>query len=155
MHLDKTWIARHIPHQGGMCLLEEVLEFDDKHIVCRTLSHCDPANPMRAHGRLGAACGVEYAAQAAAIHGALLAAADHGNLTMTPRMGFLASIRAVEKLVDRLDDIEAALDVEAECLAGDGNQFLYGFSIRTEGRLLLAGRTAVVLNAQQLSGSKP
>ena len=33
----------------------------------------DPANPLRAEGRLGAAAGIEYAAQAMALHGSLLA----------------------------------------------------------------------------------
>src|SRR5213075_1172850 len=67
-------IARRIPHQGSMCLLDRVLEWDAEHIRCEATGHSQPDHPLRAHGRLGAACGVEYAAQAMAVHGALVAA---------------------------------------------------------------------------------
>lgn len=71
--LDRAWIAAHIPHQGSMCLLDAVREWSGEAITCTASSHTDPANPLRADGRLGAANGIEYAAQAMAIHGALLA----------------------------------------------------------------------------------
>ena len=71
--LQQADIARRIPHQGRMCLLDAVTEWDGAHIVCQASSHRASDNPLRAEGRLGAACGVEYAAQAMAVHGALLA----------------------------------------------------------------------------------
>ena len=71
--LDHAWIAAHIPHHGSMCLLHAVSQWDERRIVCEALSHVDPDNPLRAQGRLGAANGVEYAAQAMAVHGGLLA----------------------------------------------------------------------------------
>lgn len=69
---DHAWIAAHVPHQGRMCLLERVLAWDETHIVCEAIGHADPAHPLRDAGRLGAAIGVEYAAQAMAVHGALI-----------------------------------------------------------------------------------
>jgi predicted hotdog family 3-hydroxylacyl-ACP dehydratase len=57
-----------------MCLLDGVLEWDAQHIVCRASSHRDPANPLRVADTRPAACGIEYGAQAMAVHGALLAA---------------------------------------------------------------------------------
>ncbi len=56
-----------------MCLLDAVRDWSAEAITCTATSHTDPANPLRADGRLGAANGIEYAAQAMAIHGALLA----------------------------------------------------------------------------------
>ena len=50
-------------------------------------------NPLRAHDRLSAACGIEYAAQAMAVHGALCAGLDG---QQTPRNGLLASVRGVD-----------------------------------------------------------
>ena len=47
-----------VPHQGAMCLLESVLRWDAEGIVCRAVSHLDPAHPLRAEGRLGAVCGI-------------------------------------------------------------------------------------------------
>ena len=150
MRLDRQWIARHIPQQGGMCLLDEVTGWDTGRILCRVGSHHDPGNPLRAHGRLAAVCGIEFAAQAMAVHGVLMTGADAS--AMRPRMGFLASVRGVEMLVDRLDNIEADLEVEAGRLAGDGNHILYTFDVRAKGRLLLSGRAAVVLDAGRTSG---
>ena len=72
--LDRRWIAAHIPHQGPMCLLEEVLTWDAARVRCRATSHRLASNPLRAGGRLGAVCGVEYAGQAMAVHGAIVAA---------------------------------------------------------------------------------
>ena len=62
--LNRDWITAHIPHQGSMCLLGHVLSWSEQRIVCDALSHTDPSNPLRAADRLGAAIGVEYAAQA-------------------------------------------------------------------------------------------
>ncbi len=84
--LDKSWIAAHIPHHGSMCLLDAVKNWSDSAITCRASSHADLANPLRAEGRLGAANGIEYAAQAMAIHGALIAGND-----ASPRQGYLTS----------------------------------------------------------------
>ena len=84
--LDRAWIAAHIPHQGSMCLLDAVREWSGEAITCTASSHTDPANPLRADGRLGAANGIEYAAQAMAIHGALLA--GDGNEDGQPRRTF-------------------------------------------------------------------
>jgi hypothetical protein len=74
--LDHAAIAARIPHQGSMCLLAAVVDWSADGISCRAVSHADPANPLRAEGRLGAANGIEYAAQAMALHGALLAGGD-------------------------------------------------------------------------------
>ncbi len=143
--LDRAWIAARIPHQGSMCLLDKVVEWSPERIRCASSSHRAADNPLRDNGRLGVACGIEYAAQAMAVHGALLAGADGA-----PRQGFLASARGVEFKVDRLDDVAADLDIAAERLSGDGNNVLYGFEVRGDGKLLLSGRAAVILDAEAL-----
>ncbi|WP_310448446.1 3-hydroxylacyl-ACP dehydratase [Thiobacillus sp.] len=148
MSLDHAWLLAHIPHQGSMCLLDRVDSWDAQHIQCSTISHRALDNPLRAHGRLGAACGIEYAAQAMAAHGALLAAADSA-----PRAGYLASVRAVELKVARLDDIAADLRVEAVRESGDDNTILYRFSVYAGPDLLLGGRAIVVLDATKTGSS--
>jgi predicted hotdog family 3-hydroxylacyl-ACP dehydratase len=144
--LDRAWIAARIPHQGSMCLLDAVTDWSADHIVCRALSHTDPANPLRAAGRLGAANGIEYAAQAMAVHGALVAGAD-----AAPRQGYLTSVRSVSLLVERLDDLPGPLGVRAERVSGDANHVLYRFTLHHGERCLLEGRAAVVLDADQLA----
>lgn len=146
--LNRDWIAAHIPHQGAMCLLDAVVDWSPERIRCASASHRNPDNPLRAGGQLGAACGIEYAAQAMAVHGALIVGDQ--TVDQPPRQGFLASVRGVELRVERLDDIAGELDIEAERLSGDGDNILYRFAVRGEGRCLLAGRAMVILNAEAL-----
>ncbi|OYV40566.1 MAG: 3-hydroxylacyl-ACP dehydratase [Thiomonas sp. 20-64-5] len=140
--LDHAWIAAHIPHQGRMCLLDRVLAWDAQHIVCNASSHRNTDHPLRQFDRLGAACGIEYAAQAMAVHGALVASRDE-----PPRPGMLVSVRAVQLHATRLDDIDADLAVHAERLSGDARMLLYQFRVRAADRLLLDGRASVLLGS--------
>lgn len=149
--LDHDWIAQHIPHQGGMCLLDSVVVWDSQLIQCRAGSHRSLDNPLRSRGQLGAACGIEYAAQAMAVHGALLAPAGSSR----PRTGFLVSVRGASLHVPRLDDIGADLDIDALCLSSSGDNILYQFSLHAGGRLLLDGRAAVVVNADSITPALP
>lgn len=144
--LDRSWIASRIPHQGSMCLLDGVESWDEESIRCRASSHRAEDNPLRAHGRLGAACGIEYAAQAMAVHGALLASPENA----APRAGFLVSVRGVQVHVARLDDISEDLTVLVSRIMSSENNILYQFSVSAAGRLLLEGRAAVVTNADAL-----
>jgi len=141
--LDHAGIALCIPHKGAMCLLDAVVDWSKTAIFCRAFSHTDPGNPLRAVGRLGAANGIEYAAQAMAVHGALLAASSD-----VPRQGYLASVRGVQLHVARLDDLPGELNITAERLSGDGNHVLYQFALGHAGGCLLEGRATVVLDAE-------
>lgn len=144
--MNRTWIAARIPHQNRMCLLDEVIDFDAGGIRCRTGSHRSPDNPLRSHGRLGIACGIEYAAQAMALHGAL-APPVQAQSAAAARSGLLAGVRDVRPQVLRLDDIESDLICEARRIAGDGRTALYEFELRDGERKLLSGRASVVLDA--------
>lgn len=141
--LDHRWIEAHIPHQGPMCLLEEVLTWDATRIRCRATSHRLASNPLRAGGRLGVVCGVEYAGQAMAVHGAIMASISG----YRARPGYLASLRNLILHVTRLDDLEEDLIASAERLAGDEATALYQFAVSSAGRELLSGRISIVFGA--------
>ena len=143
--LQHADIARRIPHQGRMCLLECVSAWDTQQIRCEAGSHRDSNNPLRA------ACGIEYAAQAMAVHGALLAEASADAARQGPAMGYLVSVRGVTLHVDRLDELSDVLRIHAERLSGDSSTVIYNFTLHAGPRLLLAGRAAVVLDAQALA----
>lgn len=142
MPLDLAWLRAHLPHQGAMCLLERIDVWSPLGIACTAVSHRAPNNPLRAHGRLGASCGIEYALQAMAAHGALLVAPE-----APPRVGYLTSAREVELHIGRLDDIDADLIVAAQLRCGDDHTLLYDFKISARERVLLNGRVTVVLDA--------
>lgn len=142
MPLGRAWLLAHIPHQGTMCLLERVDDWNPQGIRCTAVSHRAPENPLCAHGRLGIACGIEYALQAMAAHGALLA-----DPAAPPRAGYLTSAREVHLHVARLDDRDADLKVAAQLRGGDDTTALYDFTLSAGGHLLLSGRVTVVLGA--------
>jgi predicted hotdog family 3-hydroxylacyl-ACP dehydratase len=144
MRLDRTWIEQNIPHHGRMCLLDEVIEWSAQHILCRSGTHRSPDHPLRSQGRLGIACGIEYAAQAMAVHGALAAKSRS-------EVGFLAGLREVRLHALRLDDIEADLICEALLVAGDHGSALYEFALWSEAQpqRLLSGRATVVFDAHE------
>jgi predicted hotdog family 3-hydroxylacyl-ACP dehydratase len=144
--LDRTAIAARIPHQGYICLLDTVRDWNASIIQCTASSHRRADNPLRDAERLGIAAGIEYAAQAMALHGGLLA-----DSSQPPRHGYLASVRSVNFHTLRLDDQPADLLVEAERLSGDANQVLYRFAVSAAGQLLLDGRAAVILDAEALA----
>ena len=134
-------IASLIPHQGGMCLLERVLEWDDQRIVLASTTHRSPDNPLRRDGRLSAVHLCEYGAQAMAVHGALKARARSG----TAAPGMLVSLRSVTFMRDFVEDLEGELRVEARCLQAGEASMQYAFRVTHDQELLAEGRAAVVL----------
>jgi predicted hotdog family 3-hydroxylacyl-ACP dehydratase len=147
MPLNRAWIAQNIPHHGRMCLLDEVVEWDALSIRCRSATHRLPEHPLRSHGRLGICCGIEYAAQAMAVHGALAAGAGK----VRPEAGYLAALRDVRFHVVRLDDIPTDLICEAALVAGDHDSALYEFALQSAAQRLMTGRATVVFDADKRS----
>lgn len=126
-----------------MCLLDVIEFWNEAEIVCRASSHRRVDNPLRATGSLGIANGIEYAAQAMAVHGALLASSDE-----TPDSGFLTSVRDVRWHHMRLDDIASDLTIRAKRLSGNANNILYSFVVNAEDVTLMSGRASVMINAE-------
>jgi predicted hotdog family 3-hydroxylacyl-ACP dehydratase len=145
--MDKDWIEARIPHKGTMCLLDRVEHWTDDDIVCLTDSHRAPDNPLRAADRLGIVTLIEYAAQAMAIHGALLA----GGEACAPTAGYLASARDVRWQRARLDDLTAPLRLRASRLSGNGVTVMYRFEAEAGGQLLASGRLSAILDIAALT----
>jgi predicted hotdog family 3-hydroxylacyl-ACP dehydratase len=131
-------VARLIPHQGAMCLLEGVSACDAQGIACTSATHRDAANPLRRDGMLPAICGVEYGLQAMALHGALTAGAPQP-------AGFVAALAGVDLAAERLDDVAGALEITATALSRESRGFIYAFAVAGDGRVLVSGRGTVVL----------
>lgn len=131
-------IARLVPHRGAMCLLDRAVLWDFSRILCETERHRDPGHPLRRDGMLPSVCGVEFALQAMALHGALTSGAPQP-------LGFVSSLRDLALHVDRLDDVADPLAVEAVALVAEASGFIYRFGISAAGRLLVEGQAAVIL----------
>ena len=116
MRMNRAWIEARIPHQGRMCLLDEVIDWNDHHIRCRTGTHRALDNPLRSHERLGIASGIELALteesadrmadpQLETLRTAVPAARS------LPLMRLLAGGMAGRVVLDYLDVARAALQV--------------------------------------------
>jgi predicted hotdog family 3-hydroxylacyl-ACP dehydratase len=142
--LDRSGIAALIPHQGAMCLLDRVAAWSAADIVCHAVSHLDPANPLRRQGRLRTVCGLEYAFQAAAVHGALC-----GGAQQPP--GWLVALRNVIIFRPRLDDAGfGRLRIEAHREHAGASGLVYRFRLRAEdGAPLAEGRFTIALPLQR------
>lgn len=129
-----------IPHGKGMCLLDEVVAWDDETINCRTLTHTNPNNPLATKRGLSSLQAVEYGAQAMAVHGGLLARSDGRGL----QTAYLAALRQVELYVDWLNHFNKPLSVDAKRLLAGGGSMIYEFWVKADDEFLVRGRATVI-----------
>ena len=142
--IDRAGILALVPHQGAMCLWDEVVAWDAQSIRLRSTTHRDPHHPLRRAGRLHAVHLCEYGAQAMAVHGGVLAR-EQG---VRAGAGFLVALRGVALHVARIDDLPGPLEGEAQAvMLGDTGQ-QYAFRIHHAGVLLAEGRAAVLLQPE-------
>lgn len=144
--------AQLLPHAGAMVLIDDIVNWDDSHIVCIADSHLGAGNPLRDQGRLSIYAGIEYAAQAMAAH-ARLGAHDEA----LPRKGFLAVASKLEARVETLDAIARPLRIEARPLVRNSGSSMYQFEISAQGHTLLTGQLTAVLDSEPeaVPGLKP
>lgn len=146
--LDAAGIRALVPHAGRMALLDTLQAWDATSIRCTATGHTAPDHPLRSTGGLLAPAAIEYAAQAAALHGGLTAAASGSAVGTGVRGGMLASARSVQFHRWRLDDLPGPLTITAERQAGDARQWLYAFTLTHGGQPVAEGRLTVVLEPE-------
>lgn len=144
--LDRHAIAARLPHAGRMCLLERVTHWDERRIECVAVSHRDADNPLRTAGGLPAWAGIEYAAQAAAVHGSLL------QEQAEPRSGVLAALRNVSTTVPWLDRIDTDLRLCATLLHREAAGGIYRFEVISGAMTLLSGQFTLMFRDPKLGG---
>ena len=151
---NPTDIAQLLPHSGNMVLLDRVISHDALSIHCLATSHHAADNPLRENGHLPAWCGIEYAAQAMAIHQRLSATAarhvvsaphDVTAPNTAPTQGVLAVARDIHVLRPDLDGVRGDLQIYAKKIAADSNSLLYQFNIESAGETIVTGRATVVI----------
>jgi len=146
MLIDQTEIRALIPHAGDMCLLAGVTRWDATRISCIAQSHRNISNPLAHSGKVRALCGIEFAAQAMAVHGGLT-----GLVGQRPRAGLLVSVRDVVAQVEYLSDYSEDLQIEAEQLMAEQSSVCYSFTLHAGETELLRGRATVVLDAGRVA----
>ena len=141
--LDKSEIEMLLPHQGAMFLLERVTRFDRNEIECIASNHRDPNNPLRHFDCLPAHVAIEYAAQAAGVHGGLL------NRKLRPDApaltGYLAVVSNLHWQVERLDDLPGDLEIHARRTAIAPGGVAYHVEMTHHGRSIVSGDLIIAL----------
>ena len=136
--LGPAEVAELLPHGQPMVLIDRVEAWSGEAITCRATSHRNADNPLAGGEGLSILCGVEYAAQAMALHGAL-------NAGEAGRPGVLAGLRELRWSVDRLDRVAGDLLISAELLMAEGRGSIYRFSLAGSDGELMTGQATVVL----------
>jgi predicted hotdog family 3-hydroxylacyl-ACP dehydratase len=117
-----------------MCLLDRVLHWDALDIRCSAISHRDPDNPLREAGGLATWAGIEYAAQAAAVHASLRLN------EMAPRNGVLAALKNVTATQQWLHEIAGDIVVDANLMHSDAAGGIFAFAVLANETTLLSGQ---------------
>lgn len=131
----RTQIEQMVPHAGAMCLLEAVTHWDGEHIAC-TAAAPQAAHPLARDGAVPAIAAIEYAAQATAVHGALLDGATGA------RPGMLAKLTGV-KLHAATFPQAGPISVHAQMLSRMDQGGLYSFTVGCGGHDVATGQLLV------------
>ena len=136
--ISKNDLYQLLPHRGTMCLLDSVLHWDMKTIVCAASSHRDYSNPLRRPEGVETICGLEYAAQTMGVHIGLTNCSNRGTA-----IGYLGSIKTLKVYVPYLDVFNGNLEICSEKKFFQETGFIYTFIIRAEDKDLLKGQASI------------
>jgi predicted hotdog family 3-hydroxylacyl-ACP dehydratase len=140
MTLTRGRIEQLVPQAGSMCLLDGVTQWDASSVACFAAAP-GASHPLLRDGALPAVAGCEYAAQATAVHGALVDGAD------TPRAGMLAKLADIHLHAPCFAQDEGAVQVRAELVSRMDSGCLYAFDVAQQGRPIVSGRLIVAFAA--------
>lgn len=139
--MDRETICELIPHDGTMCLLEEVADWGEDWIRCRTGCHHWPDHPLAREGRLAPIHALEIGAQAVAVHGGLLATRK-GHTGGAVK--YLAAIRSMDLAATSLDQFPGDLWAWAQCLGSQGQHGIYQIRVTSGEETVLAAQITVM-----------
>ncbi|MBP8197788.1 MAG: hypothetical protein KAX64_04435 [Chromatiaceae bacterium] len=126
-----------LPHAEGMCLLYELLSWDQGSLVCTAVSHRDPNNPLRRDGQLAAIHAIEYACQASALHCALTSPGG------APQRAVLAAVHDLWLDCAYLDVLVAPLCISVWRELTLGPSAIYRFLVESMASSIARGRLTV------------
>lgn len=151
-NLSKSALCQLLPHADSMCLIDQVMSWDNNNLTAQSKSHLSPDNPLSKDGSISSIIGVEYAAQTMAIHAALLYS-QNSHLKQKKSGGYLATIRNIKIDSDFLYSAQAApqnshqqaLIISVTLLMSDIQGYSYTFTISSNHLELLSGQLTLFL----------
>ncbi len=116
-----------VPHAGMMLMIDGVTAWDDQQISCISACHRAADNPLLRDGRLSAHHGIEFGAQAAAVHGGLL------DKRQAPPLRALAAVRKARFSRPWLEDLPGRLEIVATLIMLDQQAAIYQADLTHQG----------------------
>jgi len=145
--LSRQDIQARVPHAGSMCLIDHVKQWDEGQLLCQ--ADCSPPDhPLRSEGKLPASVAIEYAAQAAAIHGSLLDGVNDA------RPGYLVKLSKVTLHSEYLVDTTNIINIAVQLISRSDLSCLYAFEVKEGPQHLAAGRLMIAFTQQPQHDSK-
>jgi predicted hotdog family 3-hydroxylacyl-ACP dehydratase len=136
-NLSAIEIEQRLPHAGKMSLLNKIIIVDKYTLTAQAKNHLEPHNPLSIKGKINSINGIEYAAQAMALHGSLLSA--------KVSVGYIASIRNIELKSPFFPKINEPLQIHVVKLMGNKTGFTYQFDVQCQQIELISGKITVFL----------
>jgi predicted hotdog family 3-hydroxylacyl-ACP dehydratase len=131
-----------------MCLIDHVEHWDAGQLLCR--ADCSrPNHPLRSGGKLPSSVAIEYAAQAAAIHGSLLGRVNDA------RPGYLVKLSNVALHNEYIEDTTNVLNIAVQLISRSDLICLYSFEVMEGVQHLAAGRLMIAFTQQPQHDSQP
>ncbi len=140
MHLKRADIEPLLPQKGAMCFLNAVTGWDHENICCTAIAP-DAEHPLLRNGKVAAIVAVEYAAQATALHGALLDAAS------SPKAGMLVKLRGVELHCTWFPVNQHVVTVHAKLLFRTAGGCSYSFQVDNTHQAIASGSLLVAFQS--------
>ncbi len=141
--LDRNQIAALLPHGKAMCMLDEVISWDAEYIHCRCNHFASDTNPLFENGQLESVILIEFAAQAAGLHAALLQSLVPSQQQTEPRPAYIGAVKNVE-LLKPVSDNDVAIELKAHCLLNNSSGAIYDVIAQQQDDILMRGR--LILN---------
>lgn len=139
--IDINKLYQALPHSDDMCLIQNIIDWSESTICCSTTAHLDADNILAIDSRLPAWSGIEYIAQALALHGVLLKGAEE---QLVIQKAFVATIQTAEIFTDDISQYPGALTIQATIIFSQENSAVFDCSLEYDGEELLSCECGVI-----------
>ncbi|MGB4117578.1 MAG: hypothetical protein WBK51_13645 [Polaromonas sp.] len=140
MPLNPTDIESLLPQKGAMCFLDAVTDWDNENIHC-SAAVPGATHPLMRNGRVPALVAIEYAAQATALHGALL------DMASQPQDGMLAKLRDIDLHCAWFPVNSNGLTVHATLISRSAGGCAYSFKVGNTHQPIASGSLLVAFQS--------
>lgn len=135
-----------LPHQGDICLLDSITDYDSQNIYCLTKK--PTTCPLQHHANLSPWVALEYAAQALACHGILNATGNGGPDSISS--AWVIGVKYLHCLRQHLPQVNIeAYTIAARILAHQPGVASYEFSLNDNDTCLAFGQLNVAFETDR------